>query len=463
MQELLQQILSSAQGETELRYHKRTSLNLAVQAGRLESATSVVSSGVGVRVLRDGCWGFSSTGVLTRDAIENALKEASISAEKSSGSKSEKVEALAPTPPAVGEFCAETDDPVEDHSTEEKLDLVVGLEEKIRGKSDQIVSAAVSFREMIDEKILVTTSGASARLYDVKPEFRVLAVAAKDGEMQTGFESSGVTGGWTDLFRYGSAEEMAENAAKLAVDLLSAGYPEGETATVILDPSLVGVLAHEAIGHTVEADFVQSGAITQGKIGEQVASELVTLADSGCVDTDPHAGGTLFVDDEGTPTREVVVIDRGVLRSYLHDRESAAVFGVEPPGNARAYPYSDAPLIRMRNTYLEPGEDSLDEMIAGVDEGYLMKGAGGGQADANAEFTFGVREAYRIRKGKVGELVRNATISGQGFEVLKSVDGASRDFMMHLGSGACGKFQPAKVDAGGPHIRCRAIVGGRHE
>ncbi len=161
------------------------------------------------------------------------------------------------------------------------------------------------------------------------------------------------------------------------------------------------------------------------------------------------------------PRHARVVIDRGVLRSYLHDRETAALFDVPPTGNARAWLFDDEPLIRMRNTYIEPGASSLEEIISSVKDGFLLRGAGSGQADANAEFMFGVQEAYEIRNGKVGRLLRGATISGDAFEVLKGIDMLSSGFEWGLGSGACGKGQHAKVDGGGPYVRCRVMVGGR--
>ncbi|MBM3307926.1 MAG: TldD/PmbA family protein, partial [Candidatus Eisenbacteria bacterium] len=288
------------------------------------------------------------------------------------------------------------------------------------------------------------------------------AVAGEGDEMTTAFRGVGVTGGLRDLFAAATADEMADHVARIAVDLLSAPYAPGGPATVVLDPELVGLLAHEAIGHTVEADFVQSGSAASGRLGKKVASELVTLVDSGpAVIGAPTAGGVLLVDDEGVLTGRTVIIDRGVLASYLHDRESAAVFGVPPTGNARAWQYDDEPLIRMRNTYVEPGATPLDEVIGSVREGLLLRGAGSGQADANAEFMFGVQEAYEIRDGKVGRLLRGATISGDAFEVLSGIDIVSSGFEWGIGSGACGKGQEAKVDGGGPHVRCRVVVGGR--
>ncbi len=187
----------------------------------------------------------------------------------------------------------------------------------------------------------------------------------------------------------------------------------------------------------------------------------MTLCDSGASEFHDGAGGTLAVDDEGVPTRNTTIIRQGVLSSYLHDRESAARCGVEPTGNARAWEFDNEPLIRMRNTYIAPGTSTLEELIARIEDGYLLDGASNGQADSNGEFMFGTRMAWKIEKGKKTKLLRGVNISGQAFEVLQTVDGVGRDFRWDLGSGHCGKGQPAKVDAGGPWLSCHVLVGGR--
>jgi TldD protein len=335
------------------------------------------------------------------------------------------------------------------------------LEAQARAASPRIQSAACAYTEIFEEKGIVTTDGAKAWTRLVRPELRITAVAEKDGELQRGFEAAGATGGWDCLFHLATAEQLTDKAARQAVDLLSAGYPEGGRKQVLLSPSLVGLLTHEAIGHTVEADFVMAGSCAAGRIGQSVASPLVTLCDSGLSEYYDGAGGTLQVDDEGVPAQRTVIIDEGRLVSFLHDRESAARFGVAPTGNARAWEYDDEPLIRMRNTYIAPGESTLDEMIAGIDDGYLLDGPANGQADSNGEFMFGTREARRIRGGKLGPLLRGVNISGTAFDVLRSVDAVGSEFRWNLGSGHCGKGQPAKVDAGGPWLRCRVVVGGR--
>ena len=206
-----------------------------------------------------------------------------------------------------------------------------------------------------------------------------------------------------------------------------------------------------------------SGSVAKGKIGTRVGSDLVTLCDSGHSEYFAGAGGTIPVDDEGVLAQKTTIIENGILKSYLHNRESAAHFGVNPTGSARAWDYSDQPLIRMRNTYFAPGESSLEEMIASTEDGYLLDGPKNGQADATGEFMFAVQNAWRIRNGKLGELLKGVTISGQAFEVMRSVDAISKEFRWDLGSGYCGKGQPAKVDAGGPYLRCEVLLGGSQD
>ena len=464
MLQLLQGIAGRSSEWVELRYHVRRSKRISVRNGRLEESSTLRLAGVGVRALIDGVFGFASTADISESGIARAVGEAQSAARASATAKREKIATLPHVALAKGEFSVHTDDQLDDHPLTEKLALVLRIDERVRSAAKKIVSSSVAYSELQDEKVIVTSDGAAAHIIDSKPDFRVLAVAQQNGDQAMGMDSAGVSGGYADLFAEKTPEEMAEKAVRLAIEQLQADYAAGERATVVLDPGLVGVLSHEAIGHTVEADLVRGGAITSGKIGKQVASDLVTLCDSGPSLLIPHAAGELLVDDEGVRTGRTVIIDHGVLRSYLHSRESAAYFGVEPTGNARAFEYSDEPIIRMCNTYIEPGTSNREGIIAGVKRGYYLQGlGGGGQADSNAEFMFGVREAHEIVDGKIGKMVRGVTISGNAFEVLKSVDAVADDFSWGLGAGYCGKGQRAKVDAGGPHLRCIVTIGGRQE
>jgi TldD protein len=461
MFELLEKVLKQAKSWTEIRYHQRLKNIIAIRKGELENISSNIYSGVGIRVMLNGAWGFSSTSKLTLKDLLYTLQEAEKSAQIVGSHKNNKIKPFPGTNLAQGKFAPLIKDDVRNHTLEEKLTLVLDTEKAVRKSSSLIRSASCSYSEILDEKYILTSDGARTHIIDMKPEFRVVAAAAKNGELTNAYESAGVTGGWDALFRNKKPAEMAEKSAQTAIDLLQAQYPPGGKATVILDPAVVGLLAHEAIGHTVEADFVQAGAITKDKIGQQVASKLVTLCDSGHSEIEPDAAGTVLVDDEGVPAKKVAIIEHGILRSYLHNRETAALFNVAPTGNARAFEYSNEPIIRMRNTYIEPGQSEFDEMAAGIKHGYFLKGALGGQADSNAEFMFGISQAYEITDGKVGKLLRGVTISGQAFDVLKSVDALGKQFKWDMGTGYCGKIQPAKVDGGGPYLRCQVIIGGR--
>lgn len=461
LQDLLKSVLEEFSVDyLEMRHHSRRMTRIRIVAGELEDANFTDYGGVGIRALVDGTWGFSSTSRLDRGSLRGSAEDAVKAARVASSSKAEKVEGLAEAPMGHGTFETKMREDPEDRSLEEKMELV-SKTEKLTRETPGIRSASCFYREIVDHKTIVNTDGAEVEIREARPDFYVQAVAAGEGEMVSAMESAGVAGGWKELFAKSNPEEMAEKAAATAMALLHAPHPRGERATVILEPAVVGLISHEAFGHVVEADFVLSGSAAKDRLGKRVASDLVTLVDSGLPRHDGSPAGTLAVDDEGVMTREAIIVDQGILRSYLFDRETAAAFGFEPTGNARAFEYSDEPLIRMRNTYIEPGDWSLEEMVEGVEHGFLMKSALGGQADANAEFMFEIQEAYRIEKGEVGELLRGLAITGNAFEVLNSVDAVGRDFAFDMGSGFCGKYQLAKVDGGGGHLRCKAIIGGR--
>lgn len=461
MKDVLCNIVEESRAEyVELRLHERDENRIDMVGGELEEVYSTSYDGVGIRVLMDGSWGFSSTSSIDPKDVMRALRTAEKAARSCSELGGRKVSDLDRTTIAEGIYRADLDDSVRDHTLEEKLELVKSTDSDIR-KGSEISSSRVLWNELMDHKVIVNNIGSRVELYDEKVEFYVVAYAGKGEDKVTGVESVGVTGGWKDLFSRRTPDEMVSKAVDTAEKLVTAKHPKGETTTVVLGPELVGLIAHEAVGHTVEADNVLAGSAAYGKLGKKVASELVTMVDDGAVD--PHAAGWVPVDDEGTPVSRTEIISDGVLKNYLCDRETAAQLGVRPTGNARAFVYSDPPIVRMTNTFIEPREHSLEELLEDVEHGYFLKGAKGGQADANAEFTFGVQEAYLIKQGEITDLLKGVSISGSGFDVLESVDAVTSEFEMCMGSGYCGKLQRAKVDGGGPHIRCTATVGGKQE
>jgi len=233
----------------------------------------------------------------------------------------------------------------------------------------------------------------------------------------------------------------------------------GGHTTVVMGPELAGMLAHEAMGHPCEADIVLGGAVTRSLLGQRVASDLVTMVDYAHSYDGAEIMCPVYVDDEGTPAEDVVMIERGMLRGLMHSRETAARMGQAPTGSARAFSPSDEPLIRMRNTVILPGSDTLQDMIAGVDEGYLLLKTSNGQADSTTEFMFGISLGYEIKSGQLGRAIRDTTISGSAIKVLQSVDAVSDDMYWNC-SGYCGKKQPMVVSMAGPALRTQAHLGG---
>jgi TldD protein len=235
--------------------------------------------------------------------------------------------------------------------------------------------------------------------------------------------------------------------------------PRAGAHDVVLDSDLAGILAHEAIGHTTEADIVQEGSVAGDYLGKLVASPLITLVDF----ANTYLGETLpvpiYVDDEGVESRDTILIQNGVLKNFMHNKESSVLFGVPPTGNARAYTFADEPLIRMRNTAILPGKDKLDAMIESIEDGYYLLRPSNGQADSTSEFMFGVTLGYEIKNGKLGNAITDTTISGVAFDMLKTVTMVS-DELNWTCAGMCGKKTLIPVGMGGPSIKCRVHLGG---
>ena len=190
---------------------------------------------------------------------------------------------------------------------------------------------------------------------------------------------------------------------------------------VVLDADLAGILAHEAIGHTTEADLVMGGSVAGDYLNKNIASELVTLIDYANNIDGNICPVPVYVDDEGTKANDVTIIENGILKNFMHNKDSAHELDMKITGNARAYKYSDEPLIRMRNTAIKPGTDKLNDMISSIDNGYYLTRSSNGQADSTSEFMFGVVMGYEIKNGKVKQAIKDTTISGIAFDVLKTV------------------------------------------
>jgi TldD protein len=283
----------------------------------------------------------------------------------------------------------------------------------------------------------------------------IVNVIAKTGNtIVPASENLGHTGG-LELFDRTPPQVLGKRVAEKAVSLLKAKAPPSGKFRVVIHPTLCATLLHEAIGHPLEADLAMSGGGFGDQVGKLVSSKLVTIYDDGRV-----AGGLGYFpfDDEGAECKRTVLIEKGILKSFMHDRVSAATASVLPTGNAHAWDYSFEPLIRQTNIGIEAGDHSQEEMIEDVKEGLFLEGTFGGQADVNADFTFGFQSAKWIRRGRLAEELRGANVAGNAIEVFKAIDAVGKEVVLR--PGACGKFQWAIQGRVVPAIRCDIMVGG---
>ncbi len=294
----------------------------------------------------------------------------------------------------------------------------------------------------------------------VRVRISINTVASRDGEMQTGGEAPGSGKGYEYLFKEIDIEEYAISAAKIAVAMLNAEECPGGVMPVVIHNGFGGVIFHEACGHPLEASSVAKNAsVFCGKMGEKVASDIVTAIDDGTLE---NSWGSANFDDEGYPQQRRVLIEKGVLKSYMVDKINGRRMETEPTGSSRRQNYKFAPISRMSNTYIDNGESTVEEIIAATEYGLFAKKLGGGSVNpGNGDFNFAVMEGYMIRDGKIAEPVRGASIVGNGGNILYKIDMIANN--LDSARGMCGSASGAiPADVGQPTLRVTGVtVGGK--
>ena len=440
-------------GYVEMRGHSREVFSVTVKDGRVERMSRGLNRGACARVLIDGSWGFSSTTIINKRSLLRLLKDAE-SLARSSKPKKRRLVKIASIQPYVDKYETSRKRDPRREDLEVLFDMVLEADKEARSYSKSVASTSISLSVIDDELYFVSSEGARITQRIVRCFGGASVVAKSNGKIVSAHESIGGQTG-LEVFEETPIREVALEASKRAVRIAPKRVVPGGYSDVVLENRIVGLLAHEAVGHTAEADLVYSGSFLSGKIGRKIASEMITLVDDGLL---PSGFGTMKYDDEGTPTERTVIIDKGVVKGFMHSRETAIQFGEAPTGNARAWSFEYDPIIRMRNTYIEPGDQTIEELIEDVKDGYFLRGSGGGQADFNGEFMFTIQEAVKIENGELKESYRGAAISGNAFEVLNKVKGVGKDFAIQVG--VCGKEQPNYVGIGGPSLRTELLVGG---
>jgi TldD protein len=343
----------------------------------------------------------------------------------------------------------------------EKVRLLETIDAAARARDPRVSQVSCSISGSWSVVEIVRPDGYVAT--DVRPLVRlnVSIVAESNGRRETGSFGMGGRYLYDDLFKPENWNDAIDGALATAlVNLESVDAPAGEFA-VLLAPGWPGVLLHEAIGHGLEGDFNRKGTSAfSGRIGERVAAPGVTIVDDGSL---LGRRGSLTIDDEGTPTRETVLIEDGVLKGYMQDRLNARLMGVDPTGNGRRENYAHAPQVRMTNTFMKAGNDDPAALLAGMKKGIFAKNFGGGQVDiVSGKFVFSCTEAYMVENGKLGAPIKGATLIGDGPSVLTRVKGIGNDLELDRGVGVCGKGgQSVPAGVGQPTLLIDGLtVGG---
>lgn len=437
----------------EARAQKLFKTMLTLKEGRVEAAKQGIESGVALRVLVNGAWGFASVGSLNIEALTEAVSDACRMA-KATCSRLKNPIKLAEVKAIEDKVVAKPQKDPSEIPIEDKINTTLAINNAILGYDKRVKSCTIDYLDLTGTNYFVNSEGAYIEQNKLYVWSRITATATEAEIFTVSREEIGSTSGY-EIFDVETPEKIGGEVAKRAVEQLKAKSPKGGSFPVVLGPNVVGVFVHEAFGHLAEADLTLSGSVLSDKFGKKIASNVVTFYDDGTVE---GAFGSFKYDDEGVPAQKTLLVKDGVVVGLMHNRETAQKLNMKPTGNARAEDFRVEPIIRMRNTFMEPKDYSFEELIEGIKFGYYLKSFRGGQANLDGTFQVGIQEAYEIIKGEVGEPVRNASISGNTLETLRKVDVVGKDF--ELSPGRCGKGQTAFVCDGGPHIRVKEVLVG---
>ncbi len=427
--------------------------NLAMIGGRIEQANAGHDYGVGIRVFN----GTNSVYAYTNDSSsENLIKVAKNAAVSIKGVAKDLGISLVKKDHSIIHNIRKFP---RDIAKQDKVALLRTGYEAAKNYADTITQVTGYYLDEDQQILIANSEGLWAEDRRVRTRTGFSAVATVNGEMQTGGANIGEHRGF-ELYDTVNIADYGKEAARIATTMATADLCPSGKMPVVIDNAFGGVIFHEACGHGLEATSVAKGtSVYTGKMGEQIASSVVTAIDDGTI---AHAWGSNHIDDEGIPTQKNVLIENGVLKSYLIDRIGGRRMNMAPTGSGRRQSYKYEPTSRMSNTYIAAGDSSQEEIFAKTQYGLYAKTMGGGSVNpATGEFNFAVQEGYMIRDGKIAEPVRGATLIGTGLDVLKKIDMVG-DNLAH-GQGMCGSLSGSiPTNVGQPMIRVSELtVGGR--
>jgi TldD protein len=445
----------------ELFLESRESEAVVFDDGRLKSASYSADQGFGLRVVNGEASGFAHAASFGLDSLKRACEAVSLARQSLSLNQRFDVTPLGTnqsSPYEVIDTMGAIDFPT-------KVNLLKEIDDYARSAEPNVVQVSASF--IVERRVIAILRPDQAPILDDRPLVRLnVSVSVEhNGRRETAGQGAGGRYSPLRLSEAGFWKPMIDEAIRQAkVNLTAIEAPAG-TLDVVLGNGWPGVLLHEAVGHGLEGDFNRKGSSAfSGKMGQQVAAKGVNVIDNGTI---AEARGSLFVDDEGTQTQENLLIEDGILRGYMHDRQSARLMKTNPTGNGRRESFAHPPMPRMTNTYLISNSGfattSRDDMIKNTKKGLLALNFGGGQVDiTNGKFVFQCTEAYLIEDGHITHPVKGASLIGDGPEAMKRIDAIGSDFSLDPGVGTCGKAgQGVPVGIGQPSLRVRGLtVGG---
>lgn len=445
-------------GEWADLFVEETTKNKALLSDKvIKNVSQQQLTGAGLRVVANNKEYYGYTNDLSDTGLQKIAREVSDAVARG---KSDKKVALAPNESA--------DEVLNEHPTknqpgnvswDHKIALLKKADLLCRAASDKISQVNVDYTDEVQHVLVANSEGLYKKDKRTRGRFSVAAVASDGQEKQVGYEAPGAHKGF-EFFESLDLDRLCKDVSETAVRMLTADYAPQGRMTVIIDSGFGGVIFHEACGHLLEASSVAKEAtVMAGKLNQIIAASCVSAVDDGTL---THEWGSTNIDDEGILTRRNLLIDNGVLKSYLVDRLNGDRIGLKSTGSSRRQSYRFSPTSRMNNTFILPGQDSLAQMISDTEYGLYAKKMGGGSVNpATGEFNFSVTEGYLIKNGKIVSPIRGAVLIGRGDEILKKIDRVGNE--LKLAQGMCGAASGwVPVNVGQPAIRVQdLLVGGQ--
>lgn len=448
---ILSTLLGNGGEFAEIFYENLENLTLNLENNKIERVSNGIDEGVGLRLIKNSKTIYGYTSEIN---FENLMELAKILSKSDSEGKVQ-----------VGQKYAKAKievilDPL-DVSLQRKKDILFRANDIARAYDPQIKQVSVTLRDVKRDVMIINSLGETVEDEQTRVVFFVEAVASNGEILYRGYESTGGAIGY-ELFNedyVNTIDYVATKASERAVLGLKAKPAPAGMFTVVISSEAGGTMVHEAVGHGLEADLVKNGlSVYSGKLGEKVASELVTVIDDGTIS---GKNGTFNFDDEGVPAQRKVLIENGILKGYMYDRLRAMEEGIESTGNGRRDGYQHVPIVRMTNTFIDAGKDNPHDILADTKEGIYIVKMGGGQVNTvNGDFVFEVMEGYKIENGEITYPIRGASLIGNGPKALQDIDAVGYDLGWAIGT--CGKSgQRAPVSDAQPTLRIKQMtIGG---